>query len=124
MAQLEPALVALEEVMQNLRAVLDARVFVSLGRGLWDCTAREVFDYTEELQEEHHKVGHISHVSVVAERCWGLTCCLACISECVFLVKLYTDCALGALVHLPKPVKQSISSQPAHLKSLLAGVPG
>lgn len=54
--QLEPALVALEEVMQNLRQVLDARVFVSLGRGLWDCTAREVFDYTEELQEEHHKV--------------------------------------------------------------------
>ncbi|KAK9805114.1 hypothetical protein WJX73_010312 [Symbiochloris irregularis] len=54
-AQLEPALVALEEVMQSLRQVLDARVFVSLGRGLWDCTAREVFDYTEELQEEHHK---------------------------------------------------------------------
>lgn len=51
---------ALEEVMQNLRAVLDARVFVSLGRGLWDCTAREVFDYTEELQEDHHKVGPIS----------------------------------------------------------------
>ena len=47
---------ALEGVMDGLRLVLDARVFVALGRGLWDCTAREVFDYVEDLQEDQHKV--------------------------------------------------------------------
>ena len=44
--------------MDNLRVVLDARVYVALGRGLWDCTAREVFDYVEDLQEgDQHRVG-------------------------------------------------------------------
>ena len=57
MLQLEPALEALEAVMENLKQVLDARVYVALGRGLWDCTAREVFDYVEDLQEgEQHRV--------------------------------------------------------------------
>lgn len=55
--QLEPALEALEAVMENLRRVLDARVYVALGRGLWDCTAREVFDYVEDLREgDQHRV--------------------------------------------------------------------
>ena len=55
--QLEPALEALEAVMEHLKLVLDARVYVALGRGLWDCTARDVFDYVEDLQEgEQHKV--------------------------------------------------------------------
>ena len=50
---------ALEGVMTNLRQVLDARVYVALGRGLWDCTAREVFDYVEDLQEgDQHRVRH------------------------------------------------------------------
>ena len=35
--QLEPALEALEAVMDNLKRVLDSRVYVALGRGLLDC---------------------------------------------------------------------------------------
>ena len=49
--QLEPALAALEEVMEGLKQHLDARVYVALGRGLWDCNARDVFTYVEALQE-------------------------------------------------------------------------
>ena len=49
--QLEPALAALEGVMEGLKQDLDARVYVALGRGLWDCNARDVFNYVEALQE-------------------------------------------------------------------------
>ena len=49
--QLEPLLGALESVMEGLKQHLDSRVYVALGRGLWDCTARDVFRYTEALQE-------------------------------------------------------------------------
>ena len=55
--QLEPLLGALEGVMEGLKQHLDSRVYVALGRGLWDCTARDVFRYTEALQEGHeHRV--------------------------------------------------------------------
>ena len=69
--QLEPALEALEGVMDNLKQVLDPRVYVALGRGLWDCTAREVFDYVEDLQEgDQHKVAlnHLCSVRMLALR--------------------------------------------------------
>lgn len=37
--------------MEGLKQHLDARVYVALGRGLWDCNARDVFNYVEALQE-------------------------------------------------------------------------
>ena len=37
--------------MEGLKQDLDARVYVALGRGLWDCNARDVFNYVEALQE-------------------------------------------------------------------------
>ena len=35
----------------GLTRSLDSRVYVALGRGLWDFTAKEIFDYVEGLQE-------------------------------------------------------------------------
>ena len=44
--------------MLGLTRLLDARVYVALGRGLWDFTAKDVYDYVESLQEDrHNKVG-------------------------------------------------------------------
>ena len=42
---------AMEEVVVGLTRSLDSRVYVALGRGLWDFTAKEIFDYVEGLQE-------------------------------------------------------------------------
>jgi hypothetical protein len=42
---------AMEEVVVGLTRALDSRVYVALGRGLWDFTAKEIFDYVEGLQE-------------------------------------------------------------------------
>ena len=41
----------MEEVILGLTRTLDGRVYVALGRGLWDFTAKEIFDYVESLQE-------------------------------------------------------------------------
>ncbi len=41
----------MEEVVVGLTRSLDSRVYVALGRGLWDFTAKEIFDYVEGLQE-------------------------------------------------------------------------
>lgn len=41
----------MEEVMNNLTRTLEGRVYVAVCRGLWDFTAKEVFDYVEGLQE-------------------------------------------------------------------------
>ena len=45
---------AVEEVVLGLTRLLDARVYVALGRGLWDFTAKDVYDYVESLQEDRH----------------------------------------------------------------------
>ena len=40
-----------EKLLHWLSNVLDNRVFVALTRGLWDLTAKDVLDYTEDLRE-------------------------------------------------------------------------
>lgn len=56
--QIEPVLEAMEDVMGRLARALEGRVFVAVCRGLWDFTAKEVFDYVEGLQEgKENKVG-------------------------------------------------------------------
>lgn len=37
--------------MGRLARALEGRVYVAVCRGLWDFTAKEVFDYVEGLQE-------------------------------------------------------------------------
>ena len=55
--QIEPVLEAMEDVMARLAHALEGRVYVAVCRGLWDFTAKEVFDYVEGLQEgREHKV--------------------------------------------------------------------
>ncbi len=41
----------LDQVLGTLSAQLEARVFVSCCRGLWDFTAREVYEYVASLQQ-------------------------------------------------------------------------
>lgn len=49
--QVHPTLELIEDVMANLHQVVDSRVYVSVGRGLWDCASQDVYDYLEGLQE-------------------------------------------------------------------------
>lgn len=37
--------------MADLHRAVDSRVYVSVGRGLWDCASQDVYDYLEGLQE-------------------------------------------------------------------------
>lgn len=41
----------MDEAMSRLARALEGRVYVSVCRGLWDFTAKEVYDYVEGLQE-------------------------------------------------------------------------
>ena len=50
-AQVEPVLQAMEDVLGSLTQTLDGRVYVAMGRGLWDFTAREIYEYADELAE-------------------------------------------------------------------------
>ena len=49
--QVHPVLEVLEDVLANLYHVVDSRVYVSVGRGLWDCSSQHVYEYLEGLQE-------------------------------------------------------------------------
>ena len=49
--QMHPTLEAVEDVLANLFKVVDNRGYVSVGRGLWDCTSQAVYEYLEGLQE-------------------------------------------------------------------------
>lgn len=49
--QVHPTLEALKDVMANLYQAVNSRVYVSVGRGLWDCASQDVYDYLEGLQE-------------------------------------------------------------------------
>lgn len=39
--------------MAELGCTVDDRVLVALTRGLWELSAREIFEYLEGLQESH-----------------------------------------------------------------------
>ena len=70
--QVHPTLEAVEDVLANLFKVLDSRVYVSVGRGLWDCTSQDVYEYLEGLQEGlgHNRVGiRPSFIYMVAACC-------------------------------------------------------
>lgn len=49
--QVHSTLELLEDVMADLYQAVDSRVFVSVGRGLWDCASQDVYDYLEGLLE-------------------------------------------------------------------------
>ncbi|KAL0038366.1 hypothetical protein WJX77_003765 [Trebouxia sp. C0004] len=51
MEQMHPTLEAAEDVLASLLKVVDNLVYVSVGRGLWDCTSQDVYEYLEGLQE-------------------------------------------------------------------------
>jgi hypothetical protein len=53
----EPLFRVLEECLSNLQAALDARVFVAVGRGLWDFIGRFMYDFIEQLQVRRGRVG-------------------------------------------------------------------
>lgn len=61
-AQVHPTLEALEDVMANLYQAVDSRVYVSVGRGLWDCSSQDVYEYLEGLQEGLDTVQSIVYI--------------------------------------------------------------
>ena len=50
-AQVGPVLEAMEDILAALLRSLDGRVYVAVGRGLWDFTAKDIYDYVDSLQE-------------------------------------------------------------------------
>lgn len=56
--QVGPVLEAMEDILNSLTRTLDGRVYVAVGRGLWDFIAKEIYDYVDSLQEgKENKVG-------------------------------------------------------------------
>ena len=49
--QVGPVLEAMEDVLALLLRSLDGRVYVAVGRGLWDFTSKDIYDYVDSLQE-------------------------------------------------------------------------
>ena len=55
--------------MARLARALEGRVYVAVCRGLWDYTAKEVFDYVEGLQEgKENKVVSFVYIGFSAGR--------------------------------------------------------
>lgn len=46
-----PVLEAMEDILAGLLRSLDGRVYVAVGRGLWDFTSKDIYDYVDSLQE-------------------------------------------------------------------------
>ena len=46
-----PVLEAMEDILAALLRSLDGRVYVAVGRGLWDFTSKDIYDYVDSLQE-------------------------------------------------------------------------
>ncbi len=42
---------AMEDILAALLRSLDGRVYVAVGRGLWDFTSKDIYDYVDSLQE-------------------------------------------------------------------------
>ena len=51
MLQVGPVLEAMEDILAALLRSLDGRVYVAVGRGLWDFTSKDIYDYVDSLQE-------------------------------------------------------------------------
>lgn len=60
--QVGPVLEAMEDILAALLRSLDGRVYVAVGRGLWDFTSKDIYDYVDSLQEgKENKVRDASH---------------------------------------------------------------
>lgn len=58
--QVGPVLEAMEDILAALLRSLDGRVYVAVGRGLWDFTSKDIYDYVDSLQEgKENKVSAI-----------------------------------------------------------------
>lgn len=57
-----PVLEAMEDILAALLRSLDGRVYVAVGRGLWDFTSKDIYDYVDSLQEgKENKVRDAGH---------------------------------------------------------------
>ena len=70
--QVGPVLEAMEDILAALLRSLDGRVYVAVGRGLWDFTSKDIYDYVDSLQEgKENKVCDTVHcctlVPIVAQ---------------------------------------------------------
>ena len=71
--------------MNRLARALEARVYVAVCRGLWDYTAKEVFDYVEGLQEgKENKV-----MVLLCLPSWHYQACALCSISFVIEVSVY-----------------------------------
>jgi hypothetical protein len=77
---------SLEAALANLEAALDGRVFVAVGRGLWDYIGRDLFAYVENLQ-----VGP-SKVVVLGTGWWGAWGQCVCTGMCLRSGSVHTCC--------------------------------
>lgn len=72
MLQVGPVLEAMEDVLALLLRSLDGRVYVAVGRGLWDFTSKDIYDYVDSLQEGKENKVRLS--------CKMVACCpLSCL---------------------------------------------
>ncbi|KAL3142941.1 hypothetical protein ABBQ38_003227 [Trebouxia sp. C0009 RCD-2024] len=55
--QVGPVLEAMEDILAALLRSLDGRVYVAVGRGLWDFTSKDIYDYVDSLQEGKENKG-------------------------------------------------------------------
>lgn len=56
-AALRPLMGVLQDALGALKGALDSRVFVAMGRGLWDFVGRELYEFVECLQEGQESKG-------------------------------------------------------------------
>lgn len=71
--QVGPVLEAMEDILAALLRSLDGRVYVAVGRGLWDFTSKDIYDYVDSLQEgKENKVSSCKHL-----------CCQSCCCPCL-----------------------------------------
>lgn len=88
--QVHPTLESIEDVMASLYQAVDSRVFVAVGRGLWDCASQDVYDYLEGPQEG-------LRVNKVQQRCLSMQPYLSLLA-CVHHIKQTQVAAYQILV--------------------------
>ena len=74
----------MEDILNSLTAALDGRVYVAVGRGLWDFVAKEIYDYVDSLQEgKENKVGSTTCCKTAQKHVAPAVCRLECTCMCL-----------------------------------------
>ena len=116
---MRPITTCLDDTLNNMRSGLDPRVFVALGRAMWDYVGKDLYEFVMDLQVGGR--GERGGQQVVM--CTGVSALCVCVSALCVCRTAMTCTGVAALLRCVCRRAMTCTGVPAFLRRVCAGQP-